>query len=41
MTETIEAYVRFWNTEPGEPQRRAGAQVFTPDVPAGHHGGAA
>lgn len=32
MTETIEAYVRFWNTEPGDPQRRAGAEVFTPDV---------
>lgn len=32
MTETIEAYVRFWNTEAGEPQRRAGAEVFTPDV---------
>ena len=32
MTETIETYVRFWNTEPGEPQRRVGAQVFAPDV---------
>lgn len=32
MSKTIDAYVKFWNTEAGDPQRRAGAEVFTPDV---------
>lgn len=32
MTETIDAYVKFWNTEAGDPQRRVGAEVFAPEV---------
>jgi hypothetical protein len=31
-TETVEGYLRFWNTPPGDPQRTVGADVFTTDV---------
>lgn len=32
MTETVEKYVKFWNTEPGDEQRQLGDQLFAADV---------
>lgn len=31
-TATVQAYLRFWNSEPGDAQRRAGEDMFRPDI---------